>query len=938
MAQDSRRPVVVDGKIDSLPFHDLGTWQRFEQLVWDVVRAAERLSACHRYGTPGQAQGGIDIAGRAADGSWHVFQVKHVERFTEGDARKALDTFVHGVRPYDASRFVIVTSCRSTPTQVRDLAQRYRARHPDVDLGEIWDAEHLGHLLRVQPAIVARHFGDEAARRFCDEDALREFNEGGLRRAGIAVGAADPFGLEVHEAIAVDDVTHEGSLPGLTAHADLADPLPSPLPAYFRRPFDDTLDAAVDQAVAGRSVMRVLLGGSSTGKTRAMWEAVQRLPEGWHLWHPAGHDELLAAVDALPPRTVLWLNEINRFLLSGDTDRDERVAARLAALLRGPRHAPVLVLGTAWQEHWSTMTTAPRDERAQTKALLAHVWIRVPESLTEDEVSALLSQPGPVDSRMHQAARLAESGHVIQYLAGGPAQLERYATATPTARAVLEAAMDARRLGHGPDLPQDFLRAAAAAYLTPLQRDLAQPGWFAAALEYLAAPCRGVRGPLAPVRNLPSYRLSDFVELHARRNRQSVCPGDEFWHAAVLHAAGADDRAALSRAALDRGRTTDAESLALAAAEDGEGAALYGLARWYEGHGTTDVEARLHYELAAELGVAAAQVAVAWRHEREDRLDEAEAWYRKAVESSDRTDAVVGLASVLSRRGDEAAAGRLYDRALASGFFGARAVEYQARLQAAEGRHGPALHLTAQAFEAGNPEAFTGLAWAYMYKDTPRAIAVLKQAMAAGDRNAPRELAWTYEQEGESELAEYFCEIAVSLGETNALRGLGMIRRSRGDYRSAAGLLWRAYNLGLRHSLSELARLREEEGSPRRAERLYRRALHEGDESAGTELVRILETRGRSREAEALAGRCPDLLKALALARAARGEPEAAEHLLAAPIAQGHSGLLLSLAALRERRGDRAGAERALRQAQDAGVHSASERLAQLPANTRRRG
>ncbi|CAM5746330.1 hypothetical protein ACIGPN_07580 [Streptomyces afghaniensis] len=920
MAQPARRSVVIDGKIGSLPFHDM-SWSELETLVCELVQVVEELSPCHRYGTPGQAQGGVDITGRAPDGSWSAFQVKQVAQFTAANAKKALDLFVRGPRPQGATRLVIVTSCKGTRTQVREVAQEYQDRHPNLTLGEVWDAEHLCRLLRVQPRIVARYFGDEVAWRFCDTDALAAFFSAASTGAvGIPVAEADPFGLEIHEAISVD------------GHAQ-----GSALPKYFRRPFDDALDAAADQARSGQSVIKVLLGDSSTGKSRAAYEAIQLLPKEWRLWHPAGQDDLLGSLHSVAPCTVLWLNEINRYLLSGDAVRDEQVAGRLTELLRNPDRAPVFVLGTAWYEHWSTMTTAPRNERAQTKSLLARDWIRVPETFSENELSALTAESGQTDDRMLLAARLAESGHVIQYLAGGPAQLERYEMGSPTARAVLEAAMDARRLGHGPDLPAAFLESVAPAYLTPLQRDLSPPDWFRQAVEYLSAPCRGVRGPLAPVPGLavtddqePShFRLSDFIELHARRHRRMVCPPSEFWSAGARCSAGAQDKVALSREALVRGRRADAESLAMAAAAEGEGGALFRLAEWMSEHANGE-DAVLYYELAAEAGDAQAQVVIAWRCERSGRLDDAEAWYRKALESSGRFDAAVGLASVLTWRGHATAAARLYGRVLESGFFGARAVEYQARWMAESGRHELALLLATWSFEAGNTEAFTGLAWRYRYDDTQRAIDVLLYAAEAGDTNAPRELAWIYEEEGDSARADHFCEVAVSLGETNVLRGLGMMRRRRGDHRSAAALFWRAYNLGLGYVLFELAALRETEGKLRQVERLYWRALREGQDYAANHLVRILETSGRVREAEELAGDSTDLLLVLARARADRGELDAAEEVLVAVIAQGEARVLLTLAEFRQRRGDLAGAKRALRKAQDAGVSSAPEQLAKL--------
>ncbi|MFE4859558.1 hypothetical protein [Streptomyces sp. NPDC056670] len=914
---------MVDGKVESLPFHELTSWSQFEKLVCEFVQATERLSPCHRYGSPGQAQAGIDIAGLSEDGHWYAFQVKHVAQFARADAKKALDLFLRGPRPYAASRLVIVTSCKTTRVQVRDLVHHYQSRNPDLML-ELWDAEHLASRLRLQPRIVARYFGDQVAQRFCDTDALEAFyRAGGSDEVGCPAHDADPIGLEVHEAIAVDDDT------------GLDQPF---LPAYFRRPFDDELDAAVNKALAGTSEMKVLLADSSTGKTRAAWEAVQRLGREWRLWHPADQEDLLASLGAVRPHTVVWLNEINRYLLCGDSHRDEYAAARITELLRDPNRAPVLVLGTAWHVHWSAMTTVSGGERAKTQALLTKYALPVPERFSNDEVTALLNKGRHADPRMLKAASEAEGGHVIQFLAGGPAQLERYANASPTAQAVLHAAMDARRLGHGMDLPHAFLHSASISYLTMLQRDLAEPDWFSSALQYLSAPCRGVRGPLAPVRgfsttgadNLSGYRLADYVELHGRRHRKLICPEEEFWDAAAEHAGSARDKVSLSQAALARDRVAQAETLAWAAAQEGDGTAFSHLAGWIAKNQKGE-DPHIYYELAAELGDVVAQITVAFHAENDGQLEKAEHWYRKAVDrDSRRWDAIVGLASISSQRGDSTRAIELYNQALSAGFFGARAVEYQARWLAGRGQHALALLLTKHSFGAGNTEAFTGLAWAYMYEDRPRAIQVLRYAMGEGDANAPRELSWALEEEGDSDGADRFCEIAVHLGETNALRGLGMIRRSKGDHRAAAALFWRAYNLGLTYVLFELAELREREGNLRQAERLYWRALHEGQSGAAERLVRILETKGKTLQAEQLAGRSTELLGVLAKARAARGEYEAAEKLLLALIAQGNPDLLVSLARIRKKQGDSAGAEKILRRAQDAGVFYAAQLIEKI--------
>jgi hypothetical protein len=85
--------------------------------------------------------------------------------------------------------------------------------------------------------------------------------------------------------------------------------------------------------------MLVLVGSSSTGKTRACWEAVQPLAsEGWLLWHPFDPTRAEAALENLQnvrPRTVVWLNEAQHYL--GDKQFGERIAAALHACSHNPR-------------------------------------------------------------------------------------------------------------------------------------------------------------------------------------------------------------------------------------------------------------------------------------------------------------------------------------------------------------------------------------------------------------------------------------------------------------------------------------------------------------------------------------------------------------------------------------------------------------------------
>src|SRR6516225_5093204 len=104
------------------------------------------------------------------------------------------------------------------------------------------------------------------------------------------------------------------------------------------------------------------------------------------------------------------------------------------------------------------------------------------------------------DPRNAEAVAHAEHGCIAQFLAGIPALIQRYRSAPPTTRAVVDAAVDARRLGAGPGLPYALLAASAPGYLTDQQWDAAGEDWLEQALAYTGEPCRGLSGPLTLIR------------------------------------------------------------------------------------------------------------------------------------------------------------------------------------------------------------------------------------------------------------------------------------------------------------------------------------------------------------------------------------------------------------------------------------------------------
>ncbi|WP_053065491.1 hypothetical protein [Micromonospora sp. RV43] len=349
--------------------------------------------------------------------------------------------------------------------------------------------------------------------------------------------AENPFGLGVHDAITVNGAV------------DL-------LPRYVPRPHDDALAAAVARAAAGETVIQVLVGDSSTGKTRACWEAVRTLGDDWHIWRPLDAGELTRSLSALGPRTVLWLDEIQRFL-------DEATALQLRAMIDDHVRRPLLLLGTIWSEKWERFnapTSRDFDEpHFQARALLANAAIPVPPTFTGPALQTLRDL-ADADPRLRQAAERADRGAVTQYLAGVPEVLRRYQTATAGAQAVVHAAVDARRLGAQSDMCADFLATAALGELTGAQRDGLPTDWFERALTYLGTPVHGVRGPLTRADAGDGYVLADPLEQAGTAERATVLPPDSFWRAARAHL-DARDVAALAGAARGRGLLREAAVL-----------------------------------------------------------------------------------------------------------------------------------------------------------------------------------------------------------------------------------------------------------------------------------------------------------------------------------------------------------------------------------------
>jgi hypothetical protein len=280
----------------------------------------------------------------------------------------------------------------------------------------------------------------------------------------VPVANLDPHDLGVHVATLPSGSRHGGQALGLTP--------------YFERAHDAALRAEIGRAAAGGlSVLALLVGDSTTGKTRALYEALNGHEEvrRWPMLRPADAEELRALLseERITPGMVLWLNETQKFLYGVN---GEKSAHGLLRILESTRQ--IIVVGAIWCAYLDDLTDGgrPGDPTAGARELLdgSHTRkISVPSRMAAEEQRALAGLLAG-DARLTIAvAASGEEGQVIQHLTGGPELLDAYLNGglfNPVEHALITAALEARRLGHNAPLPSPLLAAAADGYLTSRQR------------------------------------------------------------------------------------------------------------------------------------------------------------------------------------------------------------------------------------------------------------------------------------------------------------------------------------------------------------------------------------------------------------------------------------------------------------------------------------
>ncbi|MDZ5446907.1 hypothetical protein U2F26_29970 [Micromonospora sp. 4G57] len=691
----------------------------------------------------------------------------------------------------------------------------------------------------------------------------------------------------------------------LGVHASIqVDAAATDLPVYVPRDVDADLRTAISAAQQGGFVL--LVGDSSVGKTRSLFEAVKaELPEWW-LVQPGDAAAVAEFAGDPAPRTVVWLDELQRYL--------DATPSLPAKTVRSLIDARTTVVATVWKHEYTTRT-APRvpdqpDPYASDRELLrlAHV-IDVPDEFSQAERDRAVTLAA--DRRIRVALDTPDAGFT-QVLAAGPELVRRWENASdPYGKAIITAAVDARRVGATAPPTRDLLADAAPGYLTDRQQATAPADWLDQALEYATTPLHGAASALDPVPagmgRIAGYTVADYLYQHALRRRRTTPVPDATWQAIIDHhhpddtrrladsadrrmhfasavvlyrqAVNAGDRDAAHRLVellADQGQIDEAVTMLRVGAADGDG----------DGDGTRwlisllagqQTDQRRIDELRARAdagnGYAAIRLVDLLTHGGlmdEGRIDEL-----RARAAAGNGYAAGHLAGLLARQGriDE-----LRTRAAAGDRY---AAHWLACLLPDQGRVDEAVNvLRAQAdtgdgdasrrlvellvdqgrldelrtrADAGDRDAVVPLVELLVDQgQIDEAVAVLRARADAGDRNAARRLAGMLEDQGQIDEAVTVLRARVDAGDRNAAHWLAGLLANHGRLEEAVAVLRPWADAGDWYFVERLAGVLADQGQIDEAVTMLCTRADAGDWYVARRLVELLADYGRVDEAVAV--------------------------------------------------------------------------------------
>lgn len=163
----------IDTKAQELPLEKL-SWEDFEKLCLAIVQIDYPINDCEIYGIKGQAQEGIDIFARQANGRYSSYQCKRYQEFDLSDINNAVEYFKSKEFYSKSDKLHLCTSCEWNKTQVQDKFEELKTELKKKKITLVkWDKIQLSRVLKTHPQIVFDFFGEAWVKKFNGEPALQ---------------------------------------------------------------------------------------------------------------------------------------------------------------------------------------------------------------------------------------------------------------------------------------------------------------------------------------------------------------------------------------------------------------------------------------------------------------------------------------------------------------------------------------------------------------------------------------------------------------------------------------------------------------------------------------------------------------------------------------------------------------------------------------------
>ena len=564
-----------------------------------------------------------------------------------------------------------------------------------------------------------------------------------------------------------------------------------------------------------------------------MFEAIKAVLPDWWLLHPASTNSLRQFAAEPRPRTVVWLDELQRYL-NGPTGIS-------AGTLRDLITAGAVLAATMWPDEYSKRIALPvsgeTDLDADGRLLALADVLDVPDKFSPDEwgrAGALASDP-----RIRIACSSGDAGFT-QAMAAGPELVRWWQHASDNecyGKAIISAALDARRVGARAPLTRNFFEAAAPGYLTDAQQAKAPEDWLDNALDYATTLLHGATSTLRPISagmgQIAGYEVADYLYQYAMRVRRTTQLPDIAWQALVKYH-HPEDAWPLASNAEDRGRYPEAIALYGRAAETGDKGASNSLTRLLAEHGHLDELTR-----RAAAGDSYATTLLITSLIERGRIDEALVALRQQADTDDYADR--RLAALLAEHGhvDE-----LTRRAHAGNLH---ATEQLAEVLTQQNRTDKAISLWRELASHNVLSADRHLAILLAKQGH---FDELTQRANAGERYPAQELAKSLAEQGhiEEALTVWRQRAGTDTAAADALD------RLLADHNRIDELTQRA-DAGDLYAAEELAKLHIRQGRPDDAIAIWRRRADAGLTAAANSLAEVMvePLAGHGRVDEALA-------------------------------------------------------------------------------------